>query len=295
MIVLNSRRFDNIFHALADNLYHDGLTVPSAHWQGQDVSDKPNMAPIELQNVIFEMFMPETLTQASKWIKPNLPWADDHFEERVGGFPLNPPPSAKTWPFAQAGHITHVDGDGKFSHTYPERFWPKHAGEGHPPYFCWPEVEGESPANCDNGPHRGVRFEYGDLQDVVELLHTDRHTRQAYLPVWFPEDTGATEGQRVPCSLGYHFMIRQGKLHVTYLIRAVDFFRHFRDDVYMAVRLAQWVRDELVFTHESDIAMGNLTMHTMSMHCFQGDLLALGRMVEGLSSARSQRLLGDMG
>ena len=294
MIIINNRRFDYIHDAIADNLYNYGITVAASNWQGQDISKLPDMTPTELQNVVFEMFMPETITDAQEWIKPNLPWADDHFEERVAGFPVNPPPSADTWPFKQAGHKDHVDHDGKFSHTYPERFWPKHAGEGHPPWFCWPEVEGVSPANCVKGPHRGVRFEYGDLEDVVALLHSDRHTRQAYLPIWFPEDTGATEGQRVPCSLGYHFMIRQNKLHVTYLIRAVDFMRHFRDDVYMAVRLAEWVRDELDVEDGVNLRMGNLTMHTMSMHCFEGDLPALGRMVEGIAKERSGRLMGAL-
>jgi hypothetical protein len=48
--------------------------------------------------------------------------------------------------------------------------------------------------------------------------------------------------------------------------------RHFKDDVYMAVRLAQWVRDkvegELV---EGRMDMGELTMHMGSFHIFDGD------------------------
>jgi len=127
---------------------------------------------------------------------------------------------------------------------------------------------------------------------VAQLLHDDPATRQAYLPIWFPEDTGAVEGQRVPCSLGYHFMIRRGKLHITYLIRAVDFMRHFRDDVYMAMRLAQWM--VVAANVPMRLSVGNLTMHTMSMHCFEGDLPALGRLVEGIAQKSSQRLMGAM-
>lgn len=291
MIVLNSRRFEDIHDAIADNLYNDGQTVTATYWQGQRICDKHEMMPIELQNVIFEASMPQDLIGMRSLVQPNLPWADDHFNERVGGVPLNPPPSAESWPFAQAGHADHTNSRGEFSHTYPERFWPKHAG--HWPGGCnaGNRCEGDEPLFCDLGTNAGIRFEYGDLEDVVELMRMDRHTRQAYLPVWFAEDTGATGGQRVPCSLGYHFMIRENKLHVTYLIRAVDFMRHFRDDVYMAMRLAHWVRDLMP---KYQLTMGNLTMHTMSLHCFDGDLPALGRMVEGIAKGRSGRLMGAM-
>jgi len=133
------------------------------------------------------------------------------------------------------------------------------------------------------------------LRDVVNLLIKDPETRQAYLPVWFSEDTGATQGQRVPCTLGYHFMIRDNQLHVTYLIRAVDFVRHFRDDVYMAIRLAQWVNHQFnLDVSNPKVMMGNLTMHTMSMHCFAGDLHALEQFADGYGRRKSESLLRSL-
>lgn len=187
--------------------------------------------------------------------KPNLPWAEDHFLERVSGIPHNPPPSQAWWPFAQNDNGDHKEDD-KFSHTYPERYWPKFANEG--------EIR-------PNGrqvfvPHNGIRYEYGDLLNVIDLLREQPLTRQAYLPVWFPEDTGVVEGQRVPCTLGYHFMIRRGKLSIRYYMRSCDFRRHFRDDVYMTVRLAQWVAQQL------GVATDEMIMHISSLHIFEGDL-----------------------
>ncbi len=282
MRLITSRRFTLIRDEILLQLECFGEEVESRRWQGKDISGEKNMTPIELQNVIFEMNMPETLEQAQHRIKPNLPWAEDHFQERVGGVPLNPPPSAKTWPFAQAGHADHTDDYGQFSHTYPERFWPKHAG-----HDCGGEM--------DDLANFGIRFDFGDITDVVTLLGEDNHTRQAYLPIWSPEDTGATMGQRVPCSLGYHFMIRSDRLHVTYLIRAVDFWRHFADDVYMAVRLGQWVRSEIEIRQNVRYTMGNLTMHTMSMHCFAGDMQAVRSRNAGMSLRMSERLLEELG
>jgi hypothetical protein len=71
-----------------------------------------------------------------------------------------------------------------------ERYWPK--------YINWAQDEEPQDAMF------GIRYNYGDLNDVVDLLARSPATRQAVLPVWFPEDTGAVHGERVPCS---HFSI----------------------------------------------------------------------------------------
>lgn len=242
-------------------------------WQGQDVRDSAWGATYELQNAIICVDVAGTAREAQIVTDCNMPWAEGHFLERVSGKPLNPPPSAMDWPFTQAGHEA-VTSDTKFSHTYPERFWPKQIPEGDEDgtmYYRRP---------------RGIRFYYGDLGDVVKLLAKDPQTRQAYLPVFFPEDTGVVHGERVPCTLGYHFMIRENKLNITYFIRSCDFLRHFPDDVYFAMRLAQWVRNELESMwgadfskatggHEDDapidLGLGDLTMHMCSLHVFEGD------------------------
>lgn len=237
-------------------------------WQSLDVADKPMGITRELQNAIIQVPIPESREDAIIEVEPNLPWAEEHFMERVSGVPHNPPPSHINWPFAQSSNGEHIKAE-KFSHTYPERMWPKYAG-----------LNDEQARSAL--PIRGIRFDYGDLMDVVNLLHRSPSTRQAYLPIWFPEDTGAVHGERVPCSLGYHFLVREGKIHVTYFIRSCDFLRHFQDDVYLAMRLGQWVRDEVAriwakedFPSDEKRAewdMGTLTMHMISLHIFGGDV-----------------------
>lgn len=244
----------------------------------QDIAGKPEYVTKELENVMFETFLPSGARDLADITEANLPWAEDHFLERVSGKPLNPPPSASWWPYARKGHEEHVDENDQFSHTYPERFWPKQAGEG------FIELGNNwTPGNTPEGTH-GIRFYYGDLMDVVGQLHKNPATRQAYLPVWFPEDTGARQGQRVPCSLGYHFLIRNNQLNITYFIRSCDYMRHFRDDVYMAGRLAQWVQNQLVEREGPEdlpvpqgLVVGHLTMHIVSLHIFKGDVPLLER------------------
>jgi thymidylate synthase len=119
---------------------------------------------------------------------------------------------------------------------------------------------------------KGIRYNYGNLRDVVDLLAKEPLTRQAYLPVWFPEDTGAT-GRRVPCSLGYHFIQRSGFFHIVYYIRSCDFTRHFRDDIYLTYRLWDWVLRELQKEHSfwKTVELGMFTMHISSLHMFIND------------------------
>jgi thymidylate synthase len=245
--------FEYAYKELAGRLLRQGARVVEPPHQMSHLRDDPKWTTVELLNEILDYPIPVTISELQHEVKPNLPWAEEHFQERVSGEPLNPPPSHERWPYAQSSNQDHMEG-GKFSHTYPERMWPKEAGDG---------------------GNQGLRYALGDLNDLVELLAEKPLTRQAYLPIWFPEDlTAAKWSLRVPCTLGYHFMAREGKLDITYFIRSCDFVRYFRDDVYMACRLAQWVVDELQAPHVIPIGLvpGTLTMHTVSMHCFAGDL-----------------------
>lgn len=271
-MTLNARSgddFESLFKYFQTSLIEAPL-VATGEWQSQDISDKPMLATHELTNVSFDMAIPNDPAQLAELTGAHLPWAEDHFQERVGGEPLNPSPSEEWWPFAQKVNREHKSEEGgMFSHTYPERMWPKYAGDGGP-------IGLEKQELRDN-PLRGIRFEYGDLQDVVDQLTRGPMTRQAFLPIWFPEDTGAVHRKRVPCTLGYHFLIRDGKLQITYYMRSCDLIRHFQDDVYMAGRLAQWMVAELNETATGKgetlrLGVGTLIMHIVSLHCFAGDM-----------------------
>jgi thymidylate synthase len=239
----------------------EGKPAVARTWQGLDVTERPEMIAHELYDVSIELGIRDTVEDWAAQVKPNLPWAEEHFQERISGIPLNPPPSNENWPYAKAANKEFKKGK-KFSHTYPERFWPKKAKT------YWGQ---DGQGIMREWPMRGIRFDYGDLADVVDLLSRDPYTRQAYLPVWFPEDTGVHHGERVPCTLGYHLRWRHGTLDIVYYIRSCDFRRHFADDVYMAGRLAQWVAERME-ERGHYTRVGNLVMHISSLHVFAGDL-----------------------
>lgn len=243
--------FQAQFQTLLRGIWYDGQEVEVGEWQSQDVRDKPEMISRELRHVTFKLQVGDTVELLQKDVNPNLPWAEDHFQERVSGYAYNPPPSEAWWPYAVQGNAAHKEGE-IFSHTYPERMWPKYANI----------LEGDS--------QWGLRGPLGDLDDLIAQLVANPLTRQAYLPIWFPEDTGAVAGQRVPCTLGYHFLIRNDQCQIVYYIRSCDLLRHFTDDVYMACRLLQWVVGQLGI-YGIKVKADSLIMHISSLHVFRGD------------------------
>ena len=222
-------------------------------WQGNPTNDQ-NKDMLVRRNIRLSMFIPEDRDVLIDSVKPDLPWAEDHFEERISGKPTNPGETFKWWPYHSNIQTDKSILDEKFSHTYQERYWPK-------------EANSENPITRGEGPNWGIRFQYGDLNNVINLLTINPTTRQAYLPIWFPEDTWAANNQeRIPCSLGYYFYFERGYLHCNYTIRSCDLFRHFRNDIYLTARLLQHVAEKTY------LKVGNLNMDIYNLHLFQNDV-----------------------
>jgi hypothetical protein len=273
-------RSDNFSRAIEDLrrqiIHYDGKVVDSGHWQGVSTEGRPDLMTVEFMNAGFtcpmidyrQPIIPKShdalLDQLKDQIDPNLPWADEHFEERVSRIPSNPGEAYKTWPWWR-GQKDDTMVEGIFTHTYQERFWPKQAGQK------W--------AFKTMPPTQGIRYEFGDLDDLVSLLLREPHTRQAYLPIFFPEDTGAVHGGRVPCTLGYQFLMREHHLHMWYFIRSCDWVRHLRDDIYLAARLLLWVLFECRMHSEewTTVEPGDFTFICPSLHYHRGD----GHLIKG--------------
>jgi hypothetical protein len=253
----------------------DADPVHTGEWQAMKTGSSPMHATHELEDVslVWDR-MPSDFADIMPFV--DQPWATEHFAERVSGIPHNPAPSAVRWPYAVRNNTDHTTDSGTYDHTYPERFWPQHAGHDHSDIGDWWTDGGKALEDNLCGGHEGIRFHYGDLADVVSLLARAPLTRQAYLPVWFPEDTGAISGQRVPCTLGYHFMQRGGRLTCRYYIRSCDAYRHLSNDVWFAAALTRWITDEVYkATADNEVSVrfrpGGLLMHIASLHSFVGD------------------------
>jgi hypothetical protein len=247
--------------------------VHTDRWQGWDIKGRPDYVTYELLNFGFKALLPsEDLQYYRDDIQPQLPWCDNHFLERVGGHPINPGVEWANWKWGAAA-AKHRAADEKFNHNYMERFWPKHARQD-----CL-TPEGRIPEGVIlNARHQGIAHQYGDLRDLVDYLVKEPTTRQAWIPLFFPEDTGFGDGGRKPCTLGYQFIVRDKKLHVYYPLRSCDFVRHFRDDIYLAVRLLLWILEECRKQDPetwNQVTPGTYTMHCTSLHIFTNDWVQL--------------------
>lgn len=251
---------DEAIIRLGRKLVTTGYHIETDTWQGV----KNPISFFECLDSTVKMFIPDTDWEAKDLSKCNMPWAEEHFQERISGMPLNPGDTYHKWPFY--GRDKEMRPGEQFTHTYMERYWPKHAG-----VFMV-------------SPNNGIRYELGDLEDVINLISKDPFTRQAYLPVFFPEDTGAVHGGRIPCSIGYHFIIRFNRLHVVYQLRSCDYIRHLPDDIYLTVRLAQHIIEKLNNSQSFKekgltILPGILTLHITSLHIFSPEVERVERFI----------------
>ena len=223
-----------------------GSTVKTQIWQGKE--DPPSF--IEFLHMSLCVAMAQSEEEASYETGADQPWASTHFAERVSGEPLNPPPSHTMWLTKTEEYLS--ENTQAFSHSYPERLWPK---------TLIPS---------------GIRFETADLSTAVEVLKKDPTTRQCYIPLYFPEDLSASlAGERVPCTLGWHFIIRDNRLHCFYPMRSCDAIRHFHNDLYFANCLGLWL---LRSASIKDVTMGSLHFSATSFHCFENDRYTLEKL-----------------
>ena len=271
MLTLHQDTFDGVRDVLRLALIK-APPVKTERWQGVAA----NTDTRELRNVCFEVDLRGEI-DIGVWqreIKPNLPWADDHVLKRVGGEPLNPGVQWATWPWGNSA--SKFKTLGRFNHSYMERLWPKYArrtDDGKLPTEGKPTDIRRYPA-LDPRPKFGIAHHYGDLQDWVELLAKEPHTRQAWLPLFFPEDTGLSDGGRKMCSLGYQIIVRDGRAHIWYPLRSCDFVRHWADDCYLAVRMLLWTIAKCRMINSKqwgEIVPGTYSMHMTSLHIFESD------------------------
>jgi len=164
-------------------------------------------------------------------LEPTQPWADAEFEERISGKMINPGKAyllrKDVWePFIEK--LFH--NKDKFSYTYPNRM------------------------------RESLAWIINEL-----IFHPD--SRQLFMSIWDPIiDSVRLGDRRVPCSLGYYFQYREGKLHVTYLQRSADLITHFQNDLYLAIKLRDFIANKV------GIEPGRFTHWIGSLHVYKEDV-----------------------
>jgi thymidylate synthase len=133
-----------------------------------------------------------------------------------------------------------LEGGKTFSYTYSERYW-----------------------------------EHNQLATVIDTLKGDPGTRQAVLMVWDSnKDMVASKiggGNRIPCSIGYQFLIRNDRLYCIYQMRSNDFLGHHVIDLWCTAELMKWMVGKLHSTYPK-LKVGSLIYQAGSLHAFNWDL-----------------------
>lgn len=154
-------------------------------------------------------------------------WAEQEFQDRISGVDINP---GEAYKLRLETWDKLRKKNGKFDYTYPQR-------------MCY------------------------SLDPAIRALKQDLNTRRAFVSVFDGFFDDAADFQtRIPCTIGYWFNYRQGKLNVTYLLRSSDFSEHYNYDVYLATRLMHHIANEL------GVEPGTFTHWIGSFHVFMKDV-----------------------
>ncbi len=103
------------------------------------------------------------------------------------------------------------------------------------------------------------------LRRVVEILEEDPDSRRAVIQLYDPaQDAG---GHRdVPCTLGYRFHIRHGRLHMSTSMRGQDVWIGLPYDLFVTTVLHELVAGWL------GVELGEYHHHVDSLHIYERDL-----------------------
>ena len=79
----------------------------------------------------------------------------------------------------------------------------------------------------------------GFIEHHLINLKEKPSTRQAILEMYnFTKDMGNWGGKaRIPCTMHYQMVIREGKLDLIYVMRSSDFLTHFANDQILAMEM----------------------------------------------------------
>ena len=229
---------------MARDLYEMGVERHTKTMQDRNIVDDYNFYTKELTNVSFAITRPIDgldeifiLPEQGKYKE----WADSEFNERIDVKHINPGVAWMLRPDLWSEFL--LRNKGRFSYTYNER----------------------------------IRVQ---LERIVEILKIDIMTRQAILAIWNPiVDVPKIGIDRVPCSLYYHFMANGNndivELDMVYAMRSCDFINHMPNDVYLAIRLLEFVCDTI------GANLGKFFMNVSSLHYYKKDEHVLDKFMCG--------------
>jgi len=113
--------------------------------------------------------------------------------------------------------------------------------------------------------------EWNQLEYVYNLLKKNPTSKRAIIDIHTPYDNSSAR-KDVPCNCQYHFLLRNGKLNMTAIVRSWDITKGYKVDFslysFVLQSLASWLNSEI----------GNLYVYVSSLHCYSQDIEKLKKL-----------------
>ena len=238
------------------DLWEMGIDVHPQTMQDKDVANDADYMTKEVRGYGFQIvgytWTPVEECAVLEYILPREQWKavgeymQLEFEDRVGSVQMNP---GRSWG-ARSQVWNEFMHDGKFAYTYSERMVPQLSR-------IIKELK-----------------ERPDTRQAIVNIHSNIRSccePGSNVTVCADADLNNMGGRaRIPCSMYYQMMRREGKLDLIYTMRSCDFLVHFPVDIMLAMRLqslvAKWLK----------IDVGMFTYFTGSLHAYVKDMKVRG-------------------
>lgn len=193
-----------------------------AGYQSKEVNEE-DFTTKELQNYDYCVLQP----RKEDLDRVTIEWAEAEWQERLSGIEqvnlINPGTAYK---LREDLWSDLIEDNGRFAYSYNERFF------------------------------------NADVPSMIQAFRKNPNSRQMFISIWSPADGEQMGSHRVPCTIGYHLMIRNGHLDITYYMRSSDFDTHFDNDCWMALSLQEYVANEM------GVPTGKFTHILNSLHVY---------------------------
>ncbi len=236
-------------HELISEIYRDvlemGIKVHPNSMQNKIVKDDTNFATKEVIGYDYCLLSLDKVENLFRFDPTAKPWCDAEFSERINPTIDNP---GSAWKMRPDVWTQFLNEKLEFDYTYGDRL-----------------NRNES------------------IDEVVNELLFNPDSRQAILAIWDRNiDVHNLGGKRrIPCSIYYQILIREGKLHIIYAQRSADVVTHFGNDIYLAWQMGRYFT-RLLKSQGLDIEQGYLYHNIGSLHVYNKDIPKLEECVKSL-------------
>lgn len=116
-------------------------------------------------------------------------------------------------------------------------------------------------------------FGFDQIEKIIELLRIDPNSRRAVINLNTPNEH-VIETKDEPCTIALQFLIRDGKLHCTGMMRSNDIWFGFPYDIAFFTELQMFIADRL------KVGYGTYTHFVVSMHLYDRNYEEVKAIVE---------------